>query len=98
MTASQQKKAEKKTEQPSKGTATTPAAEPVSTASTKTQPLPALVAYHAIPAPKGQPPVLVPIGSAVAHPDGEGFTLQLQLMPTIGGQIVLRKPKIGKSA
>lgn len=55
--------------------------------------LPALVAFHAIPAPEGKPPILTPIGSAVAHEDGQGFTLDLQLMPTTGGRIILRTLK-----
>jgi len=60
--------------------------------------LPALIAYHVIPAPAGQQPLLSPIGSAVAHDDGEGFTLNLQLMPTTGGRIILRKPQVKKAA
>jgi len=59
---------------------------------------PALIAYYAIPAPKGQPTVLAPIGSAIAHDDGAGFTLQLHLMPTAGGQVILRMPKANKAA
>lgn len=59
---------------------------------------PALIAYHMSHAPKGTPPVLMPIGAAFAHDDGEGFTLQLHLMPTAGGRIVLRKPKATKLA
>lgn len=33
------------------------------------------------------------IGAAWAHEDGEGFSLQLDLVPVNGGRIVLRTPK-----
>jgi len=59
---------------------------------------PALIAFHVAPAPKGQKAVLMPIGAAMAHEDGEGFTLQLHLMPTTGGRIVLRTPPKAKKA
>jgi hypothetical protein len=42
------------------------------------------------------------IGAAWDHEDGEGLTLQLELLPVSGGRIVLRAPKEesgeGKSA
>jgi hypothetical protein len=60
--------------------------------------VPALIAYYAMPVPQGQQPVLSPIGAAIAHDDGEGFTLQLHLMPPVGGHIVLRKPQVKKAA
>jgi hypothetical protein len=59
---------------------------------------PALIAYYAMPVPKGQQPMLSPIGAALAHDDGEGFTLQLHLMPPVGGHIILRKPQVKKAA
>ena len=58
----------------------------------------ALIAYYAIPAPQGKQPVLAPIGAAFAHDDGEGFTLQLHLVPTAGGQVILRVPKVKAAA
>nr|WP_036279939.1 hypothetical protein [Methylocystis sp. ATCC 49242] len=33
------------------------------------------------------------IGAAWAHPDGEGFSLKLDLVPLNGAEIVIRKPK-----
>jgi len=60
--------------------------------------MPALIAFHVVPAPKGKQPILTPIGAAVAHEDGEGFTLQLNLIPANGGRIVLRTPKAKKTA
>jgi hypothetical protein len=60
---------------------------------------PDLIAFHATPAPKkGQQPILTPIGAAIAHDDGEGFTLQLNLMPTTGGRILLRMPTAKKTS
>jgi hypothetical protein len=59
--------------------------------------VPALVAFHMMPAPKGKQPILTPIGAAVAHDDGEGYTLQLNLIPTTGGRILLRVPKAKKA-
>ena len=35
------------------------------------------------------------IGAAWDHEDGEGYTLQLDLVPSGGGRIVLRVPDIG---
>ena len=87
MTASAQKKTDK-------------APAPESTAAQEAVPskAPALIAFHVIPVPEGKPPILTPIGAAFAHDDGEGFTLQLNLMPTTGGRIVLRTPKAKKTA
>ncbi len=58
---------------------------------------PALIAYYAVPVPPGQPSIATPIGAAVAHDDGEGFTLQLHLVPAAGGRIILRVPKAKKA-
>ena len=35
----------------------------------------------------------IPIGAAWSHADGEGFNLQLDLIPNAGARIVVRKPK-----
>jgi hypothetical protein len=86
MTASPQKKA-----------IATPAAASIN-APAKAPAQPALLAYHVIPVPQGKPPLLSLIGAAVAHDDGEGFTLELDLVPTKGGRIVLRTPKSMKAA
>jgi hypothetical protein len=59
---------------------------------------PSLIAFHVIQGPQGKPPILTPIGAAFAHPDGEGFTLDLSLMPTSGGRILLRAPQVKKPA
>ena len=59
---------------------------------------PALIAYYAMPVPKGQQPTAMPIGAAIAHPDGAGFTLQLHLMPPAGAHILLRVPPQAKKA
>jgi hypothetical protein len=53
---------------------------------------PALIAFHFVPESKGRKPVYIPIGAAIEHPDGEGYTLRLDLFPTGNGQILLRKP------
>ena len=37
------------------------------------------------------------IGAAWSHQDGEGLTLQLDLMPVSGGRIVLRHPSDNNS-
>ena len=90
MTASAQKKTEKKTAATSTETTTVPQTSALPK-------MPALVAFHVTPAPKGQQPILTPIGAAMAHDDGEGYTLQLNLIPTTGGRIVLRVPKAKKA-
>jgi len=77
---------------------TAAAATPVAATAPAPAPAPALIAYYAIPVPRGQQPVLTPIGAAVAHDDGEGFTLQLHLTPPAGGHIILRKPQVKKAA
>lgn len=48
---------------------------------------PALIAYH-VPDRENAP--WNRIGAAWDHKDGEGFTLQLDLVPVSGGRIVLR--------
>lgn len=35
----------------------------------------------------------IPIGAAWSHADGEGFNLQLDLVPSTAARIVVRKPK-----
>jgi hypothetical protein len=52
---------------------------------------PALIAWHV--AERGEKKFWNRIGAAWEHEDGEGLTLQLDLMPVTGGRIVLRKPK-----
>ena len=84
----------KKTDQESAPAATHAAKNPAA-ASAKAA---ALVAYYAMPVPQGQQPVLSAIGAAIAHDDGEGFTLQLHLMPPVGAHIILRKPPVKKAA
>ncbi|KUO56299.1 MAG: hypothetical protein APF80_10930 [Alphaproteobacteria bacterium BRH_c36] len=54
---------------------------------------PDLVAWHV--AEKGDKGFWTRIGAAWSHKDGEGLTLQLDLVPVAGGRIVLRAP--GKS-
>ena len=54
----------------------------------KTAKTPAFVAYH-VPERDNAP--WTRIGAAWTHQDGEGYTLQLDLVPVTGGRIVLRK-------
>lgn len=49
---------------------------------------PAFVAYHV---PDRENAFWSKIGAAWKHEDGEGFTLQLDLMPIASGRIVLRE-------
>ena len=49
---------------------------------------PALIAYHA---PERENAPWTRIGAAWDHKDGEGFTLQLDLVPAATGRIVMRK-------
>jgi len=35
----------------------------------------------------------IPIGAAWSHADGDGFNLQLDLIPSTAARIVVRKPK-----
>jgi hypothetical protein len=53
--------------------------------------LPALIAWHI--AECGEKSFWTRIGAAWNHEDGEGMTLQLDLIPAAGGRIVLRTPK-----
>lgn len=55
----------------------------------ETQP-PALIAYHV--AERGEKSFWTRIGAAWDHEDAKGLTLQLELVPTNGGRIVLREP------
>jgi hypothetical protein len=52
---------------------------------------PALIAWHVTE--RGEKKFWNRIGAAWEHEDGEGLTLQLELIPVIGGRIVLRAPK-----
>ena len=52
---------------------------------------PALIAWHV--AERGEKKFWSRIGAAWEHEDGEGLTLQLDLLPVTGGRIVLRAPK-----
>ncbi len=51
---------------------------------------PALIAYHV--SEKGTKKFWTRIGAAWDHKDGEGYSLQLDLVPVDGGRIVLRSP------
>ena len=57
------------------------------TKSTEGKKAPALIAYH-VPERENAP--WTRIGAAWDHKDGEGFMLQLDLVPTTSGRIVLR--------
>ena len=57
---------------------------------------PALIAYHV--ADRGKNGFWTRIGAAWDHQDGEGFTIQLDLVPTDGGRIVLRPLKDDEEA
>lgn len=52
---------------------------------------PALIAWHV--AERGEKKFWNRIGAAWNHEDGEGLTLQLDLIPVGTGRIVLRQPK-----
>jgi hypothetical protein len=52
---------------------------------------PALIAWHVLE--RGEKKFWNRIGAAWEHEDGEGLTLQLDLLPVAGGRIVLRTPK-----
>ncbi|MGB3539098.1 MAG: hypothetical protein WBA42_13135 [Mesorhizobium sp.] len=52
---------------------------------------PALIAWHI--AERGEKNFWTRIGAAWTHEDGEGMTLQLDLIPAAGGRIILRTPK-----
>jgi len=51
---------------------------------------PSLIAYHVTE--RGEKSYWNRIGAAWDHEDAKGLTLQLELMPTNGGRIVLRQP------
>jgi hypothetical protein len=55
---------------------------------------PALIAWHV--AERGEKKFWTRLGAAWRHEDGEGLTLQLDLIPATGGRIVLRAPKHGE--
>lgn len=52
---------------------------------------PALIAWHV--AERGERGFWTRIGAAWQHEDGDGLTLQLDLMPVTSGRIVLRAPR-----
>jgi hypothetical protein len=53
---------------------------------------PSLIAYHVVE--RGEDKRFwTRIGAAWEHKDGEGIDLQLDLVPTSGGRIVLRAPR-----
>jgi hypothetical protein len=52
---------------------------------------PAFIAWHVDE--KGEKKFWTRIGAAWDHKDGEGFTLQLDLVPVNGGRIILRAPR-----
>jgi len=52
---------------------------------------PALIAWHV--SERGEKKFWNRIGAAWEHEDGEGLTLQLDLIPVTGGRVVLRAPK-----
>lgn len=51
---------------------------------------PAFIAWHVDE--KGEKSFWTRIGAAWDHKDGEGYTLQLDLIPVNGGRVVLRVP------
>ena len=53
---------------------------------------PAFIAYHVTDA-EGEKGFWTRIGAAWKHKDGEGYTLQLDLVPVASGRISLRTPK-----
>ncbi|GGC12655.1 hypothetical protein GCM10011494_34370 [Novosphingobium endophyticum] len=57
------------------------------TKKTEEKKAPALIAYHV---PDREKAPWTRIGAAWDHKDGEGFTLQLDLVPVTTGRIVLR--------
>ena len=52
---------------------------------------PSLIAWHVTE--RGEKSFWNRIGAAWEHEDGDGLTLQLDLLPVAGGRIVLRKPR-----
>lgn len=57
---------------------------------------PSLIAYHVTEGRKeGDKGFWTRIGAAWEHKDGEGLTLQLELVPVNAGRIVLRVPASG---
>ena len=53
--------------------------------------------FHAFHVPDRKNAFWTRIGAVWAHEDGEGYTLQLELMPMDGSRIVLRKPGAGEN-
>lgn len=56
---------------------------------------PAFIAWHV--AERGEKAFWTRIGAAWDHKDGEGLTLQLDLIPAAGGRIILRTPQVEAS-
>lgn len=52
---------------------------------------PTLLAYHV--AERGEKKFWTRVGAAWDHKDGEGYTVQLDLIPVGDGRIVLRPPR-----
>ena len=64
----------------------------------KTSKAPTLVAFHVREGKDGGKGFWTRIGAAWQHEDGEGFNVQIEMMP-LDGKIVLRTPKAeGESA
>ena len=59
---------------------------------------PAMIAYHVSDRGKGQKGFWTRIGAAWNFKEGEGFTLNLDLLPASGGRIVLMPPKAKEEA
>ena len=57
---------------------------------------PAYIAWHVDE--KGKKSFWTRIGAAWRHEDGEGLTLQLDLVPVNGGRITLRVPKAAETS
>ena len=57
---------------------------------------PTQIAWHV--SERGEKKFWNRIGAAWEHGDGDGLTLQLDLLPVTGGRIVLRKPKEDEGA
>ncbi len=55
---------------------------------------PALIAWHV--AERGEKKFWTRLGAAWNHKDGDGMTLELDLLPVAGGRIILRAPKHGE--
>ncbi len=61
------------------------------TTKTRETKAPAFIAY--VVTEKGDNSYWTRVGAAFEHKDGEGFTVDLELLPVNGGRFVLRTPK-----